>query len=322
MGLRNDVETVETDEKIETQTEEISSEEKIETQTEEKQEKIVVEDGDVKIRVETDEEDPGSETETSEDSEKDTLSKEEKTESDDALKGTPYEGKNAAELAKILGDKDEHIGKMSNEVGELRKVANLGEKTTEELRELMSPDELQSVLGAEQAKLAQMNEWDEGYAEQNSLVTTLNLDWSRKFQEELINKKFNSAENLKFLAEQKEVMAKKGFEMSDDEFKEVVGLSENYTENGKVTERSVYKALMDKYGIQQVMKITEMTTEKDVREKISKATDKVDEKIDVGGAGKTSRLLSLKNMSESEFKKTVDNMDIAELDDLYAKLPK
>ena len=65
-----------------------------------------------------------------------------------------------------------------------------------------------------------------------------------------------------------------------------------------------------------------MKGEEKAREDISKASEKVENKIDVRGSGKNSKLVRIRDLSQREIRESIKDLSPSELDQLYKSLDK
>ena len=157
---------------------------------------------------------------------------------------------------------------------------------------------------------------------QKSLVDSLEEDWLVKRQEEQINERFNSQDNKEFIETAKAKFKETGVEMSDDEFDQVKKIAGDYLENGRYTDRSFQKGLIDAFGVEKMTKFYAMKGEEKAREDISKASEKVENKIDVRGSGKNSKLVRIRDLNQREIRESIKDLSPSELDQLYKTLDK
>ena len=163
---------------------------------------------------------------------------------------------------------------------------------------------------------------DATYLQQKALVDSLEEDWLVKRQEEQINERFNSQDNKEFIETAKAKFKESGVEMSDDEFSQVTKIAENYLESGRYTDRAYQKALVDAFGVEKMTKFYAMKGEEKARQDISRASEKVENKIDVRGSGKNSKLVRIRDLSQREIRESIKDLSPSELDQLYKSLDK
>jgi hypothetical protein len=314
---------------LETQTEETTTTEET-SSTEDT--KVVEKDGEVYIRMDTDESDPKEEPEkgeSSEDNQKVEGTSEDKPEApttDDEVDSL-YANKSLDEVigmhrdaTRKISEQGAHIGDLKNQVTEVP----TRDMTPEEILNKMSAEQVKGAYQEQKSKLSQMDQvMDEAaFMSQKSLVDSLEEDWLVKRQEEQIDERFNSQDNKEFIETAKAKFKETGVEMTDDEFSQVSKIAGDYLENGRYTDRSFQKALVDAFGVEKMTKFYAMKGEEKAREDISKASGKVENKIDVRGSGKNSKLRSIGNMKPHEMQKTFKDLTLEELDRLQATINK
>ena len=305
----------------------------LETQTEEatttdgapvaEDSKVVEQDGDVYIRVDTDESDPKEEPEkgeSSEDNQKVEGTSEDKPEAQSTDDGVDslYSNKSLDEVIGMHRDATRKISEQGAHIGDLKtQVADVPTKdmTPEEILDKMTAEQVKNAYQDQKSKLSQMDQvMDEAaFMSQKSLVDSLEEDWLVKRQEEQIDKRFNSQDNKEFIETAKAKFKETGVEMTGDEFDQVTKIAGDYLENGRYTDRSYQKALVDAFGVEKMTKFYAMKGEEKARQDISKASAKVDNKIDVRGSGKNAKLRSIGNMSQQEMQKTFKDLSLEEL---------
>ena len=314
---------------LETQTEETTTtQETPETTSEDS--KVVEKDGEVYIRMDTDESDLKEEPEegqSSEDNQKVEGTNEDKPEApkaDDEVDSL-YANKSLDEVIGMHREATRKISEQGAQIGDLKtQVTDVPAKdmTPEEILDKMTADQVKSAYQEQKSKLSQMDQvMDEAkFLEQKSLVDSLEEDWLVKRQEEQIDKRFNSQDNKEFIEQAKAKFKDSGVEMTDDEFNQVTKIAENYLENGKYTDRSYQKALVDAFGVEKMTKFYAMKGEEKARQDIAQASEKVENKIDVRGSGKNSKLLKVNQLSQRELREAIKDLSPTELDRLYKTL--
>jgi len=140
--------------------------------------------------------------------------------------------------------------------------------------------------------------------------------------EERIQEEFNSRDNVEFVDKIRDDFKEKGIELTDDEFGRAKEIAQDYLEDGRYTDKSFQKALIDIVGVEKVSKFYAMKGEEKARQDISKASAKVDNKIDVRGSGKNAKLRSIGNMSQQEMQKTFKDLSLEELDQVKSTINK
>ena len=314
---------------LETQTEETTTTE--ETPVAEDS-KVVEQDGDVYIRMDTDESDPKEEPEkgeSSEDNQKVEGTSEDKPEAqsaDDEVDSL-YANKSLDEVIGMHREATRKISEQGAHIGDLKtQVSDVPTKdmTPEEILDKMSAEQVKSAYQEQKSKLSQMDQvMDEAaFMSQKSLVDSLEEDWLVKRQEEQIDERFNSQDNKEFIETAKAKFKETGVEMTDDEFSQVTKIAGDYLENGRYTDRSYQKALVDAFGVEKMTKFYAMKGEEKARQDISKAGGKVENKIDVRGSGKNAKLRSIGNMNQHEMQQTFKDLSLEELDQLKSTINK
>jgi len=316
---------------LETQTEETTTAEEAPDTTSEES-RVVEEDGEVYVRMDTDESEPKEEPdkgESSEDNQKVEGTSEDKPEaqSTDDEVDSLYSNKSLDEVigmhreaTRKISEQGAHIGDLKNQVTE----APTKDMTPEEILDKMSAEQVKGAYQEQKSKLSQMDQvMDEAaFMSQKSLVDSLEEDWLVKRQEEQIDERFNSQDNKEFIETAKAKFKESGVEMSDDEFDQVKKIAGNYLDNGRYTDRSFQKGLIDAFGVEKMTKFYAMKGEEKARKDISKAGEKVENKIDVRGSGKNSKLVRIRDLNQREIRESIKDLSPQELDQLYKSLDK
>ena len=154
------------------------------------------------------------------------------------------------------------------------------------------------------------------------MIDSLKNDYESKVTEEKIHAEFNSRDNVEFVDKIRDDFKEKGIKLTDDEFSHAKEIAQNYLEDGRYTDRSFQKALIDIVGVEKVSKFYAMKGEEKARMDISKASEKVENKIDVRGSGKNSKLVRIRDLSQREIRESIKDLSPQELDRLYKSLDK
>ena len=287
---------------------------------EDKESKIVEKDGDVFIEVQKDGTESAPEGEPEEDN-----PTEEPVEMTAVEEDAPkHDGKTREELMDMLLNAQQKIGEQGNELGNLRQtVQNINPEdiSTEELLDSLSSKEIEQGLAVERQRLLEVDPYDtDELSSQRQLIAELENDLLNKKTEEALDDRFNAEDNTLMVHEQREAFRQQGIALSDEEYGIVTENALNYHNNGRLTEESFHKGLIDTYGIEKVSAFYQLRGQQKVREEIANAEKKTYPKVDVSGSGKNSKLVNIKGLSERDLNKTLDSMSVDELNALNQKL--
>ena len=178
----------------------------------------------------------------------------------------------------------------------------------------LAGDDIETGLAEEKAKMDTIDPYDDAAVnEQKELIRQMESDLINKRTQEAIATRFNSRDNQNFIDSMKNDYQKQGIELSDDEFNTVVDSANSYVENGLLTERSFQKAMIDKFGVDKIVKHYQMNGEQKARSDIQNATAKTSEKVDVRGTGKNAKMVKIADLSQKELRETLDNLSYEEL---------
>ena len=285
-------------------------------ETVETKENLIIEkDGDLYLKSESDEAEPVADPDEGQAAEQDSHAASDEGKETSEKEPSQYQSKSREDLLEMLTNSQKKIGEQGNELGELRKIAQKPEELSdEEVFSKLSGDDIETGLAEEKAKLDIIDPYDDAAVnEQKELVRQMESDLINKRTQEAIATRFNSRDNQNFIDSMKEDYQKQGIELSDDEFNTVVDSANSYVENGLLTERSFQKAMIDKFGVDKIVKHYQMNGEQKARSDIQKATAKTSEKVDVRGTGKNAKMVKIADLSQKELRETLDNLSYEEL---------
>ena len=283
--------------------------------TDTKENLIIEKDGDFYLKSESDEVEPVADPDEGQAAEPDSPTASDEGQETSEKEPSQYQSKSREDLLEMLTNSQKKIGEQGNELGELRKIAQKPEELSdEEVFSKLSGDDIETGLAEEKAKLDIIDPYDDAAVnEQKELVRQMESDLINKRTQEAIATRFNSRDNQDFIDSMKEDYQKQGIELSDDEFTTVVDSANSYTESGLLTERSFQKAMIDKFGVDKIVKHYQMNGEQKARTDIQRATAKTSEKVDVRGAGKNAKMVKIADLSQKELRETLDNLSYEEL---------
>ena len=285
-------------------------------ETAETKENLIIEkDGDLYLKSESDEAEPVADPDEGQAAEQDSHAASDGGQETSESEPSQYQSKSREDLLEMLTNSQKKIGEQGNELGELRKIAQKPEELSdEEVFSKLSGDDIETGLAEEKAKLDIIDPYDDAAVnEQKELVRQMESDLINKRTQEAIATRFNSRDNQNFIDSMKNDYQKQGIELSDDEFNTVVDSANSYVENGLLTERSFQKAMIDKFGVDKIVKHYQMNGEQKARSDIQKATAKTSEKVDVRGTGKNAKMVKIADLSQKELRETLDNLSYEEL---------
>ena len=283
--------------------------------------KIVEKDGELYLQTEEGTEEPETDSSEDEQTGKDNQSVSSESEKTEVEEPEAYQAKSRQDIIDMHLNATKKIGEQGDELGKLRKSEDVENMSTEELKSRFSADDLRKGYEAEKAVLAGLDPVmdEDKYIEQTALVDQIQTDWLEKNQQEIIERKFNTSDNEEFIETQRAKYEKGGIEISDDDFDAVTEMAQNYVENGKLTDRGYTKAMLDKFGTEQVLKFYSMSGEKKARSDISSAASKDQTKVEIKGSGKNAKMIRLGDLSYNEMNKALEGLSVEELQELSNK---
>jgi len=232
-----------------------------------------------------------------------------------------YANKTREEIIEMHQNAQKKMGEQGDELGQLREVArNTDDLTDEEVFERLTADDIAEGLKAEKQKLDNMDPYDiQAREEQQELIREIENDLITKRTQENIASRMNSRDNQQFMDQQKNILKNQGIDISDEDFNYVAENANQYKEDGLLTEKSFHKSLVDRFGLEHVVKNLTMSGERKARADIQKAAAKTTEKVDVKGSGKASKLIKISDLGRGEMQKTLDNLSVDDLKKLRKK---
>ena len=318
-------ETTQTDPALAKELDELEAKISPQSETEAKEEKeedlIIEKDGELYLRSESDED------ESAADPDGQTAEQENQTASEedgqaDREEHSQYQDKSKDQLIEMLRHSQKQIGEQGNEIGELRKLTQKDEELSDkEVFDKLSGDDIEAGLAAEKAKMDEIDPYDDqSLHDQKEVIRQMEADLINKRTQESIQARFNSRDNHEFVEKMKTQIQTQGIELSDEEFNTVQETANSYAEDGLLTERSFQMAMIDKYGVDKLVKHYQMNGEQKARQDIQKAQAKTTEKVDVRGTGKNAKMVKIANLDRRELRDTLNNLSVKELEKLYAQI--
>ena len=279
---------------------------------------IIEKDGELYLRSESDEAEPVAAPDEGQAAEQDSPVASDEGEQSVEEEPSQFQNKSRDDLIEMIAHSQKKIGEQGNELGELRKIAQKDENLSDkEVFAKLSGDDIETGLAEEKAKMDTIDPYDdEAVGEQKELVRQMEADLINKRTQEAIAARFNSRDNQNFVDSMKSEYQKQGIEFTDDEFKTVTETANSYTEDGLLTERSYQKAMIDKYGVDKMVKHYQMNGEQKARTDIQKAAAKTTEKVDVRGTGKNAKMVRIADLSQRELRSTLEGLSVDELNKL------
>ena len=279
---------------------------------------IIEKDGELYLRSESDEAEPVADPDEGQAAEQDSPVASEEGEQAVDEEPSQFQGKSRDDLIEMIAHSQKKIGEQGNELGELRKIAQKDEDLSDkEVFAKLSGDDIETGLAEEKAKMDTIDPYDdEAVGEQKELIRQMEADLINKRTQEAIATRFNSRDNQNFVDSMKSEYQKQGIELTDDEFKTVTESANSYTEDGLLTERSYQKAMIDKYGVDKMVKHYQMNGEQKARTDIQKAAAKTTERVDVRGTGKNAKMVRIADLSQRELRSTLEDLSVEELNKL------
>jgi len=282
---------------------------------------ILEKDGDLYLRSESEDVESDVDPNKGQPTQKFTDSDDQST---DGKESSSLQERSKEEMVDLLMDAQKMIGDQSNEIGELRKLTANDEDLSEaEILERLTADDVSTALSTEKTKLDEIDPYDfESVEQQKDIIRDIENDLINKRTQEHIQARFDNRDNEVFVSTMKQRFKDDGIEIEEDDFNVVSKEARSYAENGLLTERSYHKAMIDKFGVDQVTKYYQMSGERKARNDIQNASAKQTEKVDVRGTGKNAKMMRIADLSTKEIRNTFENLSVDELQKLYGQLNK
>ena len=282
---------------------------------------ILEKDGDLYLRSESEDVESDVDPDKGQPTQKFTDSDDQST---DGKESSSLQERSKEEMVDLLMDAQKMIGDQSNEIGELRKLTANDEDLSEaEILERLTADDVSTALSTEKTKLDEIDPYDfESVEQQKDIIRDIENDLINKRTQEHIQARFDNRDNEVFVSTMKQRFKDDGIEIEEDDFNVVSKEARSYAENGLLTERSYHKAMIDKFGVDQVTKYYQMSGERKARNDIQNASAKQTEKVDVRGTGKNAKMMRIADLSTKEIRNTFENLSVDELQKLYGQLNK
>ncbi len=197
---------------------------------------------------------------------------------------------------------EKKMGKMDRELAE----ASL---TSDQIRKRVPLPDLKSDVKRQRSILSNIDKElnPDEWTSQNRIVTTLEGDITDKERDEKLDRRYKSKDNTDFLKNEKKLLAKKGFEFSDEQFGGIAAAAEDYLVDGMFTKESIRKGLIDIIGADNTDKMYEVSSEQKIREDLKSAASKVTKSTRITRLGinakldsYTKRLLAITEPDELE----------------------
>ncbi|MDP7260824.1 MAG: hypothetical protein QGI80_02560 [archaeon] len=318
-------ETIQTDPQLTKELEELDA--KIEPKEKEPQQSmddenlIIEKDGELYLRSDSDEDESVAEPDGQTAEQENQATSEEEGQAD-REEHSQYQDKSKEQLIEMLSHSQKQIGEQGSEIGELRKLTQKDEELSDkEVFDKLSGDDIEAGLATEKVRLDETDPYDEkAVNEQKELIRQMEADLINKRTQENIRARFNSRDNLEFVDKMKTQIQSQGIELSDEEFNTVKETANSYAEDGLLNERSFQKAMIDKFGVDKLVKHYQMSGEQKARQDIQKAQAKTTEKVDVRGTGKNAKMVKVADLDQRELRETLDNLSVQELEKLYKQV--
>jgi len=250
-------------------------------------------DGDLAIAIETEEE-PATDSDK-EQSQEDNSGADEVVVEEDAK----YAGKTREELIAMNNESTKYGSEKAQEASKYKQSV----KTRDDVKGVVTAKELRKAVDEQVKKVEAIDAVldPEDRAKAQVVLETMKLDLQEKREEERYSQLVSGEANRIFLADHKTKLNDQGIAISDDEYAKVSEKAADYAEEGgRITSRSIVKAIIDEFGDEKYATFLQTAGEQKARADISKAAVKEDVSITTVASGKTSKTKSVKTMSDKE----------------------
>lgn len=282
-------------------------------ETPEETSQVVEQDGDIYLTTESDNEEPQVDPDSGQ-------PQEGTSDLSDFDEPDMYRGKSRNDIINMHQNASDKISNQGNELGQLRQSFVNQEVDEKVVFENLSRQDLETGIDVETEKLKGMDSYDPEYSAQEDLIRGMTRDLSVKITEETVTDRLNDSANQAFVMNHQRTLESQGIKLSNDDYMDLTDKAINYTNNGIMNESSYQKALIDKYGVDMLVRNYSIEGEKKARTDIANASSKMVERVNVKGSGKNAKLVRLNDLQGPELQKAIKNLSDSDLNRLSDKM--
>lgn len=282
-------------------------------ETPEETSQVVEQDGDIYLTTESDNEEPQVDPDSGQ-------PQEGTSDLSDFDEPDMYRGKSRNDIINMHQNASDKISNQGNELGQLRQSFVNQEVDEKVVFENLSRQDLETGIDVETEKLKGMDSYDPEYSAQEDMIRGMTRDLSVKITEETVTDRLNDSANQAFVMNHQRTLESQGIKLSNDDYMDLTDKAINYTNNGIMNESSYQKALIDKYGVDMLVRNYSIEGEKKARTDIANASSKMVERVNVKGSGKNAKLVRLNDLQGPELQRTIKNLSDSDLNRLSDKM--
>ena len=275
-------------------------------ETPEETSQVAEKDGEIYLATESDNEEPQVDPDSGQ-------PQEDTSDLSDFDEPDMYRGKSRNDIIDMHQNASDKISDQGNELGQLRQTFANNEVDEEVLFEHLTSEDIKEGIEVETDKLKNMDSYDPEYSGQDDLIRRMTQDLSVKVAEETVTDKLNDSANQAFVNNHQRTLESQGIPLSDDDYSDLTQVATNYSNNGILNESSYQKALIDKYGVDMLVRNYSIEGEKKARTDIANASSKMVERVNVKGSGKNAKFIRLNDLQGPELQKTLKNLSDSDL---------
>lgn len=282
-------------------------------ETPEETSQVAEKDGEIYLATESDNEEPQVDPDSGQ-------TQEDTSDLSDFDEPDMYRGKSRNDIISMHQNASDKISDQGNELGQLRQTFANSEVDEKVLFENLTSKDIKEGIEVETEKLKNMDSYDPEYSGQENMIRGMTQDLSVKVAEETVTRKLNDSANQTFVANHQRTLESQGIKLSDGDYTDLTEVATNYSSNGIMNEASYQKALIDKYGVDMLVRNYSIEGEKKARTDIANASDKMVERVNVKGSGKNAKFIRLNDLQGPELQKAIKNLSDSDLNRLSDKM--
>ena len=233
-----------------------------------------------------------------------------------------YKGKSVADVIEMHKNAESMASKKQTEIDKYKDITS-DIKTRKDVQERVPASELKNAMNEKLKELEALDDYTDEIEKKKKYVEfeTMRTDFMAAQNREMYNETLNAQFNTTFLGEQRKTLVERGIEFTDDDFSEVSEIAKRHAEDGRITDNSIAKAIIDKVGVAKYDSFNVASAIKQTREDLNKASQKASPTLDIK-ATKSKAYKPVKDLTEQEFNSLWASATPAEKARLSAEIQK
>lgn len=228
--------------------------------------------------------------------EKDTKSdKETKTDLEDASEKKDAKPKTELSDEKPVITESMQFRLLEKTISKMKKELEQANLSPEAIRQRVPLGDLQKDIERQRTFLTDIDKElnPDEWSKQNRIVAALDTDIATKERNNELQKRYKSKDNTDFLKNERKLLAKKGFDFSDEQFDGVAAAADPYLVEGMYTSEAIQKGLTDVFSAEIVSKMYQTSAELKLRDDLKTTASKVTKSTRVTRSGTSAKLVPL-----------------------------